>query len=217
MTGFALIPARGGSKRIPGKNLRTVAGKTLVAHAIDCALGAGLTPVVSSDSDEICNHARANQAACIRRPKHLAQDATALEPVIEHAINAVSGYDTCVVLQPTSPLRTSKDVLAALRKLDEGADSVLAVVHCPQAAFCGRLNGDSFRHYNPVLNRPRTQDINSYADCGAIYAFRTSWFCKHKVRFGGNVRAVVLDAWSGLDVDNSIDLRLAGLMVHAAI
>ena len=128
----ALIPARGGSKGIPRKNLAPLAGKPLLLWAIDAALAADTVTrvVVSTDDDEIA--AAAGDAELLRRPAELAGDDTPMLEVIRHALEHVEPCEVLVLLQPTSPLRRPEQVDEAVRMLlESGADTVVSVVEVP--------------------------------------------------------------------------------------
>lgn len=135
MTGtLAVIPARGGSKGLPGKNTRPLAGLPLIEHSIRLA---ALCPeiertVVSTDSQEIANAARSAGAEVVDRPSSLAQDDTPMLPVLQHALAAVgqeSAYTRLLLLDPTSPARLPEDVerAHALLEADAAADGVVSV------------------------------------------------------------------------------------------
>lgn len=134
---LCVIPARGGSKGLPGKNIRLLAGIPLIAHSIRCAK---MCPqiartIVSTDSEEIAAVARANGAEVpFMRPKELAQDQTPLIPVLQHALRAMEDsekrtYAALLLLDPTSPGRLPSDVAKAIQLLeaDPGADGVVGV------------------------------------------------------------------------------------------
>ena len=153
MSVIALIPARSGSKGIPSKNFRTLGGKPLYAHAIECAIAAGVERIiVSTDHIEYgCGIARevytkpeggthysevrtAWTLDYLPRPAELAQDDTPMLSVVQHAMHAEGGAqdDIWLILQPTQPLRTPEQVKAAITLLQEsGADSVVSVVPLP--------------------------------------------------------------------------------------
>src|ERR687888_2652879 len=131
---LALIPARGGSKGIPRKNLATLAGRPLLAWTIDAALGsrAVTRTVVSTEDDEIAEAARSLGAEVLTRPPELADDDTPMQPVIAHALGELGAPDVLVLLQPTSPLRRAEHVDEAVELLvATGADSLLSVVEGP--------------------------------------------------------------------------------------
>src|SRR6266508_3958828 len=128
----ALVPARGGSKGIPRKNLAPLAGKALIRWTIDAARAAETVTrvVVSTDDDEIATEA--HDVDVLRRPSELAADDTPMLAVIRHALSHIEPCDVLVLLQPTSPLRRAEHVDGAVRLLLEtGADSVVSVVEVP--------------------------------------------------------------------------------------
>src|SRR5207253_4129882 len=129
----ALVPARGGSKGIPRKNLALLAGKPLLAWTLEAARGAESVTrvVVSTDDDEIAAAARHLGAEVLRRPAELAADDVPMLPVIRNGLDTFQ-CDVLVLLQPTSPLRGAEHVDGAVRLLLEtGADKVVSVVEVP--------------------------------------------------------------------------------------
>lgn len=122
---LAIVLARGGSKRLPGKNMRLLDGKTLVQRACECALAAGMDCVVSSDDEATLKHTDSLGCLSIVRPKHLATDEATSENAILHVLDAFRGYTAFCLLQPTSPLRTAEDVLAARQSFSETGATVL--------------------------------------------------------------------------------------------
>jgi CMP-N,N'-diacetyllegionaminic acid synthase len=211
---LGLIPARGGSKGIPRKNLASVGGKPLLAWTVDAARAATeLTrTVVSTDDDEI---AAAAGVEVLRRPPDLAKDGTPMAVVVRHAIEALTP-DVVVLLQPTSPLRRSEHIDEAVRQLLEtGADAVVSVVEVPHAyrpeslmdVVDGRVvprGAVSTRHDKPLV----------YARNGpAVLALRA-----HRISddlYGGDCRAYVMDERDSLDVDTPFDLELADLLLRS--
>lgn len=137
---LAVVPARGGSSGLPGKNIRPFAGLPLIAHSLRCA---ALTPaitrtVVSTDSPEIAAVARAHGGdAPFLRPAELAKSDTPMWPVLRHTLAEVekaegSRYDFLVLLDPTSPTRTPDEIASALKRLSEDRDAVgIVSVHAP--------------------------------------------------------------------------------------
>jgi len=134
---LTIVPARGGSKGLPGKNIRPLAGLPLLVHSLRCAaLAPSVTrTIVSTDSEEIAEVARAHGADVpFLRPAELATDAAAMMPVLEHAVRVIeqeegSAYDSVLLLEPTSPARLPEDIERSLELLaaDPEADSVIAV------------------------------------------------------------------------------------------
>jgi len=134
---LGVIPARGGSKGVPGKNIRALGDKPLIAHTIECALATNRVTrtIVSTDDQAIADVARQWGADVpFMRPPELATDTALAIPTLQHALQATealdqSTYDALVMLQPTTPFRTERDLDAALALLEKsGADSVISVV-----------------------------------------------------------------------------------------
>lgn len=215
---LCLIPARGGSKGIPGKNLREVAGKPLIVWTIEQALeaDADLDVLVSTDSEEIAQIARAHGADVpFLRPAELAQDTTATEPVVEHAIGfrADQGRrpSTVMLLQATSPVRLEGTLDRAVQEFGaKGVDSLVGVV--PQAPFLWE-DGDEPRAQYDVDARPRRQDLTPqtyrYRETGSLYVTATEIYETRHNRIGGRVGLFVMDEAEGIDIDTLHDLAVA--------
>lgn len=157
---LTVIPARGGSKGIPKKNIRFIAGKPLLAYAIQCSLESSynMDVVISSDEEEIQNIARRFGAYVIERPAALADDKITLDPVIYHATARMeevkqTHYDVVITLQPTSPLLSSKTLDDAIRFFIQNEyDTVLSGVNDPRLSW--RMeDGICLPNYKKRLNR----------------------------------------------------------------
>lgn len=186
---LGVITARGGSKGIPGKNLKLLAGRPLIAYTIDTANDAALDRVIVSTEDPVIADV-ARELGCevpFLRPAELSRDDTPHLPVIQHAaqwLREHAGYqpDVVLILQPTSPLRTAVDIGGALRMLElSGADSVVSVAAVAAHANPMRMlrvdddsNATLFATGEPVRNRiNRRQDLpRAWVMNGAIYACR---------------------------------------------
>jgi CMP-N,N'-diacetyllegionaminic acid synthase len=208
----ALIPARGGSKAVPRKNLAPVAGKPLIAWTLAAALGSRLVArtVVSTDSDEIA--AAVGGADVLQRPPELAADDTPMQAVIDHALSQLE-CDVLVLLQPTSPLRRSEHVDGAVGLLlESGADGVVSVVEVPHAfrpASLMRLESGRLVPLDPEEPLLRQQKAPLYARNGpAVLALRPGTRL-----YEGDWRAYVMDASDSLDVDTAFDRDLADLLL----
>ncbi len=205
---LGLIPARGGSKGIPRKNLAPLGGRPLLAWTVDAARGAGeLTRVVvSTDDDEI---AAVAGVEVLRRPPELAADDTPMLEVVRHAVSEL-GPDVVALLQPTSPFRRAEHVDACVRLLlESGADAVVSVVEVPH-----RFRPDSLmdvvdgRVVARGSARTRQEKERVYARNGpAVLARRADRLGGDL--YGGDVRPFVMSARDSLDVDDPDDLELA--------
>jgi len=216
MTMIAFIPARGGSQRVPGKNLALVGGRSLLARAIDCAHAADLHAVVSTESDEIAAVAAALGAEVHARPIALASATAQIEPSIHAWLRSdprrADDVRAIALLQPTSPFRRPETVRECVRAvLEDGCDSALTVhVDAHRAFFWGRLRGDVVRWERDCSARPRTQDLQPDAiENGCVYAFTRQHLLTTRCRMGGKERAIVIDSVEALDIDTPGDLELA--------
>ena len=209
---LALIPARGGSKGIPGKNLQTVGDVPLVCRSIRAAKasnGVGRV-VVSTDDDAIAAAAVAEGAEVIRRPAAIAGDTASSESALLHALDVLEEQHPLeaelVFLQCTSPFTTGAQidaVLAALQK--EDCNSSFAVT--PWHGFLWRADGRGINH-DPELPRQRRQDLEpAFLETGAIYAMGITAFRRSGSRFCPPTSPVVLEK-VGPEIDTLEDLAL---------
>jgi CMP-N,N'-diacetyllegionaminic acid synthase len=219
----ALIPARGGSKGLLRKNLRTFRGTPLVAHAVATArqVGALHRIVVSTDDHEIADVARrAGGDVPFLRPADLATDETPTLPVVQHAVRWLEAHETSVdavvLLQATSPLRTAQHVEAAIRKFVEtGADSVTTVCAVDDNPYwMQRLDGDRLCPLMPEGRRyGRRQDLPPvYRLTGAVYVTRRDVVMEEGRLLGDDTRAIVVGRRQSIDIDDDFDLRLCELI-----
>ncbi len=213
---ICIIPARGGSKGIPHKNIRLLGGKPLIAYSIEVARGAaGVDDVyVSTDDGAIADVSLACGAKVIDRPVELAGDTASSEAALRHALDMleVDGVDVdlLVFLQCTSPLRTHADIECAISCLrTEGADSLLSVV--PSHKFLWEMRaGVAVSTNYDYRNRPRRQDmIPQYAENGSIYIFKPWVLRELGNRLGGKVSLYVMREDQNLDIDTEDDWKFA--------
>ncbi len=214
---IAVIPARGGSKGVPRKNLREVAGTPLLVHSIGHALAApGIERViVSTEDDEIGRVARGARAEVVWRPAELAGDHASSESALEHVLDALteageSEPEAIVFLQATSPIRPAGAVQAALDVFAESqADSLFST--SPLHGFVWQLTatGPQPIDYDP-RRRPRRQDIpEQVVENGSIYIFRPWVLRRLGCRLGGTIVTYPMDFLAALQVDTPADLELA--------
>ena len=215
---LGVIPARGGSKGVPRKNLRILAGRPLLAYTADAARGSSrLTrTIVSTDDAEIADSARQlGLDVPFMRPAALAGDDTLMLPVLQHAWRAMSdqGFvaDVVVLLQPTSPLRRGAHIDAALELLEaSGADSVVSVVEVPHQynpASVMRLDGGRLHPFLPGPSVLRRQDKpRVFARNGPAVAAVRSHVLEGGSLYGDDTRAFVMTPEESVDVDSAVDL-----------
>ena len=223
----AIIPARGGSKGIPRKNIRLLCGRPLIAYSIDAAHKARAVDrtIVSTDDAEIAEISRTLGAEVHPRPPALSADDTPTRAVLEHVVAALADAsyvpDAVLTLQPTSPLRMPRhiDEAAALFAADAQADSLVSCIEVPHIFHplsVMRRNDDGY--LEPYLAAPqphRRQDKPPvFARNGAaVYITRTERVAEYV--FGGRLIPYLMDAESSVDIDTLEDLRVAERILQA--
>jgi pseudaminic acid cytidylyltransferase len=225
---LAVIPARGGSKRIPRKNIRSFAGKPMIAYAIEAAQNCGLFErvVVSTDDSEIAAVASAYGAEVpFLRPTELADDFTATVPVVAHSIRACDalGWAATQVccIYPAVPMIEAADIARALRLLDHegGGGYVFPIVAFPspiQRAL-RRLPDGTTRPFFPDHTLTRTQDLEpAYHDAGQFYwGWRDAWLQGLSIHANG--KSIVLPEWRTVDIDTPEDWERAEALHRALL
>ncbi len=231
MNVLGVVTARGGSKGLPGKNLRLLAGKPLIAHTIESARQSGAFDrlILSTDDEAIAAAARA--CGCdvpFMRPAELARDETPHLPVLQHAVRWLRDHeryepDAVMILQPTSPLRRASDIRESVALLERsGAESVVSVSEVPAhynpmrtLRVDGAGNATLFVTGEPVRRRiNRRQDMPAaWAMNGAIYLFRTFVLegragCEPSL-YGDRTAAYVMPHDRGISIDSLDDWTAA--------
>lgn len=215
----AIIPARGGSQRLPGKNLAPLDGRPLIAHTIGAAREAKRLDgiYVSTNDHAIAGAARRCGAEVIDRPASLATAEAPTEPALLHAVKAIEQsrryprpVGLIVMLQATSPLRSAGriDEAVALQQRT-GCDAVVSVVEDLHYYFCGTIDEEARLRvpYNPA-RRLRTQEIpRRYRENGAIYVMTRAQLVRRRCRMGGDMRALVMSPAESVDIDGLEDLE----------
>jgi CMP-N,N'-diacetyllegionaminic acid synthase len=211
---MAIIPARGGSKGIPLKNLKLLNGKPLIDYSINGSLKSKFITrtIVSSDHPKILNRAQKLGAEIIKRPKNLATDSSQLEPVIEHCLNHFKlkeNYvpDIIILLQNTSPLRTKKHIDDALSTfLDSKFDSMMSCYSSHYFLWTLKKNILIPKNHDPK-NRPNRQQMNNqFIENGAIYITKYNTFKKSHCRISGKIGLYEMPKELSIDIDNKLDL-----------
>lgn len=227
---LGLIPARGGSKGVPGKNKKLLAGKPLVIHTIEAALSSSLTRlIVSTDDSSIAALAQdAGASVPFMRPDELATDTAKSIDVVKHTLNAMEElegrqYDAIMLLQPTAPFRTAADIDAAIRLLEASpdADSVISVVdveayHPARMKYIrdGKLIDPPFAEAYESQNRQELTPM--YIRNGAIYLTRRETLLGNS--FKGKVSlAYVMPASRSINIDTMADFEYAQWMLQKKV
>ena len=207
---LAVIPARGGSKGIPRKNVRLIAGKPLIYYAIrnakQCEL---ITDVaVSSDDEEILTIAENYHAAALNRSSALAQDAVTLDPVIFDAVEQMEKrenkrYDIVITLQPTSPVLRCETLTAAIREfIDRQADTYISATNKPHLSWSKDEEGRFFPLYKERLNRQQLPP--NYLEAGAFLITRRENVTPNS-RLGKSISVYELPESEAIDIDSPAD------------
>lgn len=222
---IAVIPARGGSKRIPRKNIKPFGGRPMIAYAIAAARESGLFEhvVVSTDDDEIAEVALAHGASVpFRRPKELADDQTVTVPVIAHAaqwfVDNGQPVDAVCCIYPCVPLLRADDLRGAHGLFIESrADYVYPVVAFHASPWRGMRKPERgpMQFVHPEHELTRTQDLDKmYFDAGQFYWGRTTAWTSG-VRMHSNGHGYELPAWRVVDIDTPDDWKRAELIARA--
>ncbi|MCC6993604.1 MAG: acylneuraminate cytidylyltransferase family protein [Deltaproteobacteria bacterium] len=219
---LGVIPARGGSKGVPRKNIRKLGDRPLIGHTIAAALASRLArTVLTTDDEEIAAVGRSLGAEVpFMRPAELASDSARAIPVIQHALATLEAagdhFDAVMMLQPTTPFRRTEDIDGALALLEKtGADSVISVVdtgghHPARMKF---LDGDRLidpPYCEAYENQPRQELTPMYLRNGAIYLTRRDVIMAGAGSFKGrDCRAWIMPASRSVNIDNELEFRQA--------
>jgi CMP-N-acetylneuraminic acid synthetase len=208
----AVIPLRAGSKGLPSKNIRPLAGKPLYRHAMDQALAAGASRVViTTDIPDVLWAELPTQVTLVERPAELAGDNVPMAPVLQHAIETADVHGTVVLLQATSPLRRAADIGEALRVFAGGYfELVMSVTEADRGVLkWGTLRGNRFqplsdpahcfanRQSLPAVVRPN----------GALYVLDAEWFVTRGSFISERIGVLQMPAERSQDIDSLEDFE----------
>jgi N-acylneuraminate cytidylyltransferase len=220
---IALIFARGGSKRVPRKNIRLLAGKPLIAYAIETAKASGYIQrvVVSTEDEEIADVARHYGAEVpFMRPAELARDDVTAWASWQHAITELSKdreIDVTVVLPPPAPLRATEDVDACIELLlNSDADAVIAVKPAERNPYFNMVQLDEAGYVHLVMptDKITRQTVPQVYDITAVaFAARPAFVMRAKSLFEGKVRTISVPAERGVDIDTELDFEFAEFLL----
>ncbi len=222
---LGIILARKGSKALPRKNIKPLAGKPLIAYTIEAALNSRYLDrvIVSTEDETIAGVSRRWGAEVpFLRPSRLAQDDTPALRVLQHALRWLQSNENyvpeaVVTLQPTSPLRHSRHIDRAVRLFRRtGADSIVGVCRAEHSPYwMMRLErGRVFPFTRSRFQNARRQDLPAvYRPNGAVYLTRYRVVMEKEKILGPDTRALVMDAESSLDINTPLDFKVAGLLL----
>jgi len=220
---LGIIPARGGSKGVPNKNITELLGKPLITYTIAAALESEfLTSVVVSTDDSVIAEISKKAGAQVPfiRPDSLSQDSSLSLPVVMHALRFMEAkegleYDAVMMLQPTAPLRTSVDIDEAIKKIfSSGADSVISVsnVEANHPLRMKKVDGDKLLNYVDQGfedMRPRQQLPDVYIRNGAIYLALRATLTRQLTFSGDDCRAYIMPEERSINLDARRDFVMA--------
>ena len=228
---LAVVPARGGSKGIPRKNLLDLAGRPLLAYTAEAALGSRFVnrAILSTDDTEIEQIGRSlGLEVPFARPPTLAADDTPTLPVIQHAVTTLKnreGYcpDAVVILQPTSPLRTSLHIDQAVELfIEAGADSLVSVVEVPHNlspySVMRLLPNGLVKPYRPIdesANRRQAKPVYYARNGAAIYIVNCSCLFDKNSLYGDKILPFIMSKETSIDIDDEYDRKVAELIIQS--
>ncbi len=220
-TFLAIIPARGGSKRLPRKNVLDLCSKPLIAYTIEAALKSKNINkvIVSSDDEEILDISKKFGADIIKRPIDLANDTATTFDTIKHTIDNFEKYDYIVLLQPTSPLRNEKHIDEAIELLEKKkADAIVSVCemeHSPLWSNTLPKDGNMSNFLKDEILNKRSQDLDKfYRLNGAIYICKTEKLIENKsFLLKENIFAYIMNREYSIDIDEEIDFSIAQILM----
>lgn len=222
---IAIVPARGGSKRLPGKNIKLLGGKPLIAWTIEAAIKSNIFDhvFVSTDSEEIASVSRDYGAKVpFLRPAELSSDTATTNDVVTHLISWFEKeysqeVSNIAILQPTSPLRNAQHIIEAFEEMKtKHAKAIVSVCELGHPIqFCNRLGLDgSMDGFIKKENNKRTQDLEPYYRLnGAIYIFDREYVGRISELYSVGSFAYVMSAKSSIDIDTQDDFELAKFFI----
>jgi CMP-N-acetylneuraminic acid synthetase len=216
---LGLVPARGGSTRVPRKNLAVLGGRTLVRRALETALAAGCfeTVALSSDDDEILAEADGLDAVALRRPPEVSSETARARDFVWHALGELGDFDALAIVQCTSPFTAPEDVAGAVALLERtGADSVVTVSVADAAHHplkMKRLEGDRLLPYLEDDRLTPSHELEQlWVRNGSVYVFRRE--AAERGLEAHDVRGYEMPPERSFDIDTPEDLRFAEFLVE---
>lgn len=223
MNAIAVIPARGGSKGIPGKNIKNVAGRPLIVYSIKAALQAEVIDrvIVSTDDQAIANVSEANGAEVIIRPSEISGDEASSESALLHVLDVLArkeNYqpDLLIFLQCTSPLTLAEDIDGTVQELIKAeADTSFAAAPFHYFLWSCDANGTVEEINHEKNNRAmRQQREGQFIEAGAVYVMRVPGFLENRHRFFGKIVMHEMPEERCFEIDEPVDLIIAEQLIN---
>ena len=218
MKRIAIIPARSGSKGLKDKNIIDLCGKPLIAYSIEAALETGLFDhvIVSTDSEHYAEIAQHYGAEVMMRGEALSNDKATTFMVLEDILKnrLQESIDYFVLLQPTSPLRTSKHITEAIEKFESKIEHFEFLVSMKEAEHAKVLvnpidDDESLKYFDTDFSNYRRQGYKDYSPNGAIFIAKPDSYLEQKHFFGAKALSYIMSAEDSVDIDGALDLIIA--------
>lgn len=218
MKRIAIIPARSGSKGLKDKNIIDLCGKSLIAYSIEAALETGLFDhvIVSTDSEHYAEIAQHYGAEVMMRGEALSNDKATTFMVLEDILKnrLQESIDYFVLLQPTSPLRTSKHITEAIEKFESKIEYFDFLVSMKEAEHAKVLvnpidDDESLKYFDTDFSNYRRQGYKDYSPNGAIFIAKPDSYLEQKHFFGAKALSYIMSAEDSVDIDGALDLIIA--------
>lgn len=226
MKRIAIIPARSGSKGLKDKNIIDLCGKPLIAYSIEAALETGLFDhvIVSTDSEHYAEIAQHYGAEVMMRGEALSNDKATTFMVLEDILKnrLQESIDYFVLLQPTSPLRTSKHITEAIEKFESKIEHFDFLVSMKEAEHAKVLvnpidDDESLKYFDTDFSNYRRQGYKDYSPNGAIFIAKPDSYLKQKHFFGAKALSYIMPAEDSVDIDGALDLVVANAIMKKTL
>ena len=225
MKRFAFIFARGGSKGVPGKNIKEIYGKPLIAYSIEIAkeIESIEKVFVSTEDNNIATVAKNFGAEIIPRPQRLAQDTSPEWIAWQHAVKWLEekkeNFDIFISLPATSPLRNKKDISQCISSLDERTDMVVGITEANRSPYFNMVEKNDDGFINILIKNDngytRRQETPTVFDMTTVaYVTRPEFIRNYKGIFEGKVKGVEIPAERALDIDTELDFEIAEFLMY---
>lgn len=215
----AIIPVRGGSKGLPGKNLKLLDGVPLWERAVDHGVQAGAEVLVTTDSVEVLDQPPRKGVTFLRRPAELAGDTTPMGPVILHALGAIDPPARIVLLQPTSPLRSLQDIEASIALHASGRFDLVKTVTPTDSGVLkyGTMKDNQFVPLSdPAYCFTNRQDLPAVMKPnGAVYVFDRDWFLQNGGFETDRIGGIEMPSERSFDIDTQADFKRAEALLQS--